>query len=137
MNGRFRLALHGAQLTLRSDDGRLTKRCSLQDGKLTVSYSADPSLGTIYVRSGLTPAALDVFMGATLNDRIRPDGALEVSANASSGNTVRVALRPLSGARLNGGATFGGRGARGVPLVHQAELFGRGTFALRIEPEIR
>ena len=132
VNGTYTLSLTPGGLTLRSGDGRVTKRATVHSGSLTVAYTLDPALGTLYVRSGLAPAALDVFMGASLTTHATG----EVSARTASGRTVRVALQAHNGARLNPGARFGGRGARGVPLQHQVEASGSGSFSLRLVPSL-
>jgi hypothetical protein len=121
---------------LTAPDGRLTVRHTLANGELTTTYTADASLGTVYLRAGLAPAALDLFMGAPLADRATA-GGVEASATTRAGRTVRVLARPLGGAWSNPGASFGGRGPRGIPLCHQVELAGRGTFAVRLEPSLR
>ncbi|MGE0709757.1 MAG: hypothetical protein AB7N76_21950 [Planctomycetota bacterium] len=123
---------------LRSPDGQVEKEVSLDQGRLTVRYRLAPALGTLYVRCGLSPAALDQFLGgARITDSRRSDGALVTSARTGAGRTVEVALLPESGARLIDNADFGGKGARGVAFTYQAELAGAGDFGFRLEPSLR
>ena len=125
---------------LRSDDGLVEKRVTLSDGKLRVQYRVDPAAGTLYVRTGLAPAPVDLLMGAALRTWRRQDGALAAEApigRGGSGGFAGVALLPGSGARLLDGADFGGKGARGVAFSHQVELEGRGSFELTIDPWVR
>lgn len=136
VNGAYRARMLAGGWRLESPDGRLVKTVTLQDGALTARYLLDPSLGTAWVRTGLAPATFDLFCGAPLQDRVRPDGACEVWAETAGGDTVSVALRPLAGARLEP-ARFGGKGPRGVPFAHQVEVTGRGSFALVVEPALR
>ena len=137
VNGAYAVEALAAGWRLRSPDGRLTKELTLAGGVLTAAYRLDPSLGAAYVRTGLAPATFDLLCGEPLLDRVRPDGAREVRAHAARGGTVAVAVRALGGARLLPGASFGGKGARGVPFAYQVEVEGRGAFAVAIEPELR
>ncbi|MBL4850037.1 MAG: hypothetical protein JKY65_31295, partial [Planctomycetes bacterium] len=61
--------------------GGLEKEVSLRDGRLEVRYRCDASLGEVYVRTGLAPASLDLFLGgARLDAQVRGDGAVVASA---------------------------------------------------------
>lgn len=117
---------------LRSDDGLVTKTLTLRAGRLEVEYDVAPAAGTLYVRTGLSPATLDLFMGSPLVTTTRADGAVEASAARS-----RIALVPGAGARIQHGASFGGRGARGVAFAHQVEVEGAGRFTFALEVEVR
>lgn len=115
-----------------SDDGLVRKVVRLVQGALVVEYDVDPAAGALSVRTGLAPAALDLFMGAPLTTGARPDGALVAEAGR-----VRVALAPRAGATLNPFATFGGKGPRGTPFAHQVEVQGQGRFSFVLEAELR
>jgi len=117
--------------------GGVEKEVSLQDGRLEVRYRCDASAGELYVRCGLSPASLDLFLGgAKISTRTRSDGALVASAPTRAGRQVEVALLPQAGARRTQ-ADFGGKGPRGVPFAYQVELAGRGSFGFEIAPRIR
>jgi len=117
---------------LTSDDGLIEKRVALRHGRLTVDYGVDPQAGTLYVRSGLSPATLDLFMGADLTTRTRPDGAVVAETHG-----VAIALRASSGAAINHGAAFGGEGPRRTAFLHQVEVAGQGRFRILLEPSVR
>ena len=118
--------------------GGVEKEVSLRDGKLQVRYRCDASVGDLYVRTGLSPASLDLFVGgATIDASLRSDGAVVTSAPRAAGGRVEVALLPQQGARRIANAAFGGKGARGVPFSYQVELTGSGSFGFQIEPSLR
>jgi hypothetical protein len=122
---------------LRSQDGLVTKTARLQGGRLVVEYEAAPAAGTLYVRTGLSPATLDLMMGAQLTTTRRADDGLDAVATGAHGGRVRASVVPLQGARVNHGATFGGKGARGVPFAHLVEVEGSGRFSFAVEVELR
>jgi hypothetical protein len=122
---------------LRSADGQVTKSVTLHDGRLRVRYDVSPQLGTLYVRTGLSPATFGLFLGEDLTLTQRSDGALVAGADSHVGGRVEVALVPRSGAAINHGAAFGGEGPRRTAFVHQVELSGQGSFGFDLEPTLR
>ena len=138
VNAPYRADPLGDGWRLTSDDGLVEKRLTIADGKLRARYRVDPAAGTLYVRTGLAPAPLDLFMGAGLRTWRRADGALAAEAPSANGQAIAgVALLPGPGATLLDGATFGGQGPRGVAFAHQVEVEGRGSFELTIDPWVR
>ena len=138
MNADYRSEVRAGGWRLRSPDGRVEKVVTLRDGKLSVRYTLHPNLGTLYVRCGLTPAVLDLFLGGEqIQASRRSDGARVARAKTKAGRTVEVALLPQSGATLIDNATFGTKGAMGVPFSYQVELSGTGTFGFEIQPALR
>ena len=136
VNASFAVEARPAGWRLRS--GGLEKEVAINDGRLEVRYRCDPSLGEVYVRTGLSPASLDLFLGGeALSVSQRSDGAVVASAATRSGRRVEVALLPQAGARQVQGADFGGKGAQGVPFAHQVEVVGSGTFGFQLEPRLR
>jgi hypothetical protein len=122
---------------LRSADGLVTKSVTLRDGRLRVRYDVSPQLGTLYVRTGLSPATFGLFLGEALAVTQRSDGAAVLAADSHVAGRVQVALVPRSGATINHGAGFGGEGPRRTAFVHQVELSGQGQFGFDIEPSLR
>ncbi len=122
---------------LRSPDGHVTKTVTLRDGRLTVEYGLTPQAGTLFVRTGLSPATFDLLCGAELRHATRPDGGITAEATGAHGGRVGLSVVPGPGARVNPFAQFGGGGARGVPFAHLVEVEGQGSFAFVLEPTLR
>ena len=136
VNATFAVEARPSGWRLRS--GGLEKEVSLVDGQLDVRYRCDPSLGQVYVRTGLAPASLDLFLGGeALRVTQRSDGAVVARAGTRAGREVEVALLPQAGASRVVNADFGGKGPGGVPFAHQVEVVGSGSFGFRLEPRLR
>src|SRR5439155_25325484 len=86
----------------------------------------DPSVGDLYVRFGLSPLPLQLFLGeARLSESRGWSGELTVASQAGSRRGT-VTLSPLGGSSINDFAHFGPDGARSVVLERQAEVRGTG-----------
>ena len=138
VNADYRYEARSDGWRLRSPDGRVEKIVTLSEGKLRVRYTLHPNLGTLYVRCGLTPALLDLFLGGeSIQAARRSDGARVASAKTKAGRRVEVALLPQAGATLIDNAAFGAKGAMGVPFSYQVELSGTGSFGFEIQPQLK
>jgi hypothetical protein len=110
-----------------SDDGKVTKSVTLSGGRLSVHYDSDPSVGDLYVRFGLAPLPLGLFLGeARLSESRGSSGALTVEADQGS-RRATVTLVPLAGSSINDSADFGTDGPRSVVLEREAEVHGSGS----------
>ena len=109
----------------------ITKTVNLSGGRLDVRYDTDPSVGTLYVRCGLSPHVTDlVFSGQDNLSATRQGNRFELH-NAAAGVVVAV---DAHGAALNDTPPDGSPVApRNVALTHQVELSGQGTFRFALE----
>jgi hypothetical protein len=137
--------LYGAARVVRgwrftSSDGAVSKTITLADGSptLSVHYRLRQSVGTLYVRFGLSPRLLDLLLNGQQNLSARDDGSVFRLSNDGGGTKVSVEIaygNPGHNARYNphmsDGTAFSPRNA---PLAHQVELAGEGDirFALTL-----
>jgi hypothetical protein len=135
VNDRYRAQGVASGWRFTSSDGRITKTVTLSGGRLEVRYDTDPSIGTLYVRCGLSPHVTDLVFSGQANLTATRQGNRFELANRAAGVAVTV---DAYGAGLNHTPSDGSAVApRNVALTHQVELSGRGSFRFAIEARAR
>jgi len=130
-----------------SSDGKIVKTVTLSDdaGWFTVNYQVDPSLGTLYVRSGLNPdlqnlllhgqknLGSEIHAGGNMTLRNGPTNA-SVSVMVAYGSAGHTASFNTSAVDDNPGlgVNFAAVNMRNQAQTHQIELSGSGTFSFAI-----
>jgi hypothetical protein len=129
INARYTVNIQSKSVTLRSDDGLITKTVFLGDGsdRLNVTYQVDQSLGTIYVRTGFCPNLIQLLKsGQSAMRWIQQSGRVGVRT-VSKTSTVQGMIESGSvKSRVSDGSLGDGRNAA---LTQQVEVSGRGSFS--------
>lgn len=137
LNAEYSITRLAGGLRLRSDDGRITKTVQLADGadRLTVRYDVAASVGTLYVRHGLSPNLGDLLRHGARNLRTARGAGRFALTNVGSGATVLAALE-VRGAGLEesplDGASDAATAGRNAAMTRAVETAGRGRFELDI-----
>ena len=126
---------------LRSADNKITKTVTLgaTSAWFAVQYNVDASLGTLYVRSGLSPDLAGLLLhGQDYLGGEQHAGGVMTLANAQPDRTVSalVAYGGAYNASFNltavDGTDLDTRRMRNQAQTHQVELSGAGTFSFAI-----
>jgi len=130
---------NGWQFT--SSDAKIVKSVSLagtDSAVLDVNYSVDGSLGTQYIRCGLTPNLYDLALHGqrNLSDLVF-DGSTASLTNNDYSTTVSTRLILGAGASFNTNAVdhegaFASRNMRNQAFSQQIELYGQNNFSFQI-----
>ncbi len=139
VNARYSAQPLAGGLRLTSDDGRIRKTISLAPSstRLEVRYETDASVGTLYVRLGLSPHVTNLVVSGQDTLQESRQGNRFVLTNTGGGRTVSVSV-DAHGAGLNDRPSDGSRvSPRNVALAHQVELSGQRSFTFGIQAEAR
>jgi len=130
---------NGWQFT--SSDAKIVKLISLATlnaGTLDVSYTVDASLGTQYIRCGLTPNLYDLALHGqqNLSDLIFAGSVASLTNNDYS-TTVSARIILDTGASFSTNAVdheggFASRNMRNQAYVQQVELYGQNSFSFQL-----
>jgi len=144
VNERFAVTPVARGFRLVSPDGKVTKEVTLADGasEALVRYRLDPSLGTLYVRLGLSPSPLTLARrgpGALFaGDDGRAYRLAAIEGRVEARASIVYSGPGLAGARRNASMTDGtGFTPRNVALVHQVELAGERELSFLLGLEVR
>jgi hypothetical protein len=139
VNARYSAQAVAGGLRLTSDDGRIRKTVTLapSSNRLEVRYETDASVGTLYVRLGLSPHVTNLVMSGQDALQGGRQGSRFTLTNTGGGRAVSVSVDAY-GAGLNDAPPDGSQVApRNVALVHQVELSGQRALSFGIQAEVR
>ncbi len=132
VNAHYTVTASAQAVRLVSDDGRISKTVTLLDGadRLEVEYQVDPSLGTLYVRTGLCPNLLELFTAGQPLLQVTTQGSGINVRTVAGGATVQGRIEsPTVTSRVSDGSFDNGLDAA---LVQQLEVSGQGTFSFSL-----
>lgn len=132
INANYTVTTNSNSVTLRSDDGKLTKVVSLGNGsdRLNVRYQVDGSLGKVYVRTGLCPNLMALFSNGqdALKVTTSP-GRIGVRVKDKGVTVQGMVEHSTVTDKITDSAFNNGRNAA---LTQQLEVAGKGAFQFTI-----
>lgn len=132
VNGHYQGTLNSDGVRFVSADGKIRKSIRLRAGsdRLEVSYDFDDSVGQLYVRTGLNPGVMALFMNGLSHSQFHHDSG-RFGLETTIGKTQLLAMMEASG--INNTPQDGGLGhGRNAALTQQLELSGRRSLSFTL-----